>query len=176
MKIISTNVLLLLITLISGCASTGGSYKPIGSPLTNERGAKFSELLINVQSGSDVSLNQESIDRMTKQIIENIKADTSNRFSKINGESPSTTTLEASIIITKYEEGNAFARAMLAGLGQMHIDADVTLYDHASKDKLTQYEVNKTFAWGGVYGGITTIKDVEIGFSKAIADSILGKE
>lgn len=167
-------IILLSIVLLSGCASTGGSYK--SSALTSEQGAKYSELLINVESGNGVSLTQESYDRMTKLIIENIKSDANSRFKKINDTLDSASALEVSVIIKKYEEGNAFARAMLAGLGQMHIDADVLLYDRATKEKLTQYEVNKTFAWGGAYGALTTIKDVEIGFSKAVADSILGKK
>lgn len=177
MKIINTKILWLVIALISGCASTGGSYKTIDSPLTGEQEAKYSELLINLQSSNGVGLTPESIDRMRKLIVQNIKADgNNNRFKKINNEPYSASTLEAAVNIKKYEEGNAFARAMLAGLGQMHIDADVLLYDHATKEKLTQYEINKTFAWGGAYGAFTTIKDVEIGFSKAVADSILGKK
>lgn len=169
-------IILFSIALLSGCASTGGSYKSIDSPLTSERGEKYSELLINVGSSNDISLTQESLDRMTKLVIENIKADANNRYKKINGSPDGAPALEVSVIIKKYEEGNAFARAMFAGLGQMHIDADVLLYDHATKEKLTQYEVNKTFAWGGAYGAFTSIKDVEIGFSKAVADSILGKK
>lgn len=169
-------IILLSIALLSGCASTGGSYKSIDSPLISERGAKYSELLLNVESGNGISLTQESFDRMTKLIIENIKSDANNRFKKINDNPDSASALEVSVIIKKYEEGNAFARAMLAGLGQMHIDADVLLYDHATKEKLTQYDVNKTFAWGGAYGAFTSIKDVEIGFSKAVADSILRKK
>lgn len=177
MSLLNIQVIILFsITLLSGCASTGGSYKSIDSPLTSERGAKYSELLINIGSGNDISLTQESLDRMTKLVIENIKADANNRYKKINGSPDGASALEVSVIIKKYEEGNAFARAMFAGLGQMHIDADVLLYDHATKEKLTQYEVNKTFAWGGAYGALTTIKDVEIGFSKAVSDSILGKK
>lgn len=177
MKIFKIKIMpLLLVALISGCAGTGGSYKSKEPPLSNERAARYTELFIQTQSGENVKLAQESIDRITKLIIDNIRSDQNNRFQTINNDAPGATTLKAAVIINRYEEGNAFARAMLAGLGQMHIDADVVLYDHASQEKLTQYEVNKTFAWGGAYGGLTTIKDVEVGFSKAVADSILGKK
>jgi len=47
-------IILLSIVLLSGCASTGGSYKSIDSALTSEQGAKYSELLINVESGNGV--------------------------------------------------------------------------------------------------------------------------
>lgn len=177
MKILNIiSLLISLIILISGCASTGGSYKAIDAPIADQRRAQFTELQFKIQSGNDISLKQESIDRMTKLVIENVRADVNNHFNNINSELPSASTLEAVAIIKKYEEGNAFARAMLAGLGQIRIDADIILYDYASKTKLTQYEINKTFAWGGAYGALTSIKDVEIGFSKAVADSILGKK
>ncbi|MBX3640459.1 MAG: hypothetical protein KF888_08090 [Nitrosomonas sp.] len=177
MKIFNIKItLLLLVVLISGCAGTGGSYKLKESPLSNEQAAKYSELSVKIQPGENINLNQESIDRITQLIIGNIQSDHSNRFAKINHESLGDTTIEAAVIIKRYEEGSVFARMMLAGLGQMHIDADVILYDHASRERLTQYEVNKTFAWGGIYGGMTTIKDVEVGFSKAVADAILGKK
>jgi hypothetical protein len=169
-------MLLLLVVLISGCAGTGGSYKSKEPPLSNEQAARYTELFIKTQSNENVNLGQESIGRITKLIIENIRSDQNNRFQIINNDTPGATTLEAAVIIKRYEVGNAFARFMMVGLGQMHIDADVVLYDHASKEKLTHFEVNKTFAWGGAYGGLTTIKDVEVGFSKAVADSILGKK
>jgi hypothetical protein len=65
---------------------------------------------------------------------------------------------------------------MLAGLGQMHINADVTMSDSTTKSNIAQYEVSKTFAWGGLYGGFTDIKVVEDGFAKAVAASILGRK
>jgi hypothetical protein len=65
---------------------------------------------------------------------------------------------------------------MLAGLGQMHIDADVVLTEPSTKEQLAKYDVTKTFAWGGMYGGFTGIKDVEDGFAKAVASAIAGKK
>ncbi len=62
--------------------------------------------------------------------------------------------------MTRYDKGSAFARFMLAGLGQIHVDATVSLRDPARDVSLGEYEVNKTFAWGGIYGASTTIEDV----------------
>ena len=118
---------------------------------------------------------------MSKLIAEDVKSEAPSRFQGINfqginSSSTSSSTLQASIAIKRYDEGSAFARFMLAGLGQIHIDADVILSDLTTKDKLAQYEVTKTFAWGGIYGAATGIKDAEVGFCKAVADSILGKD
>ncbi|NOT57566.1 MAG: DUF4410 domain-containing protein [Deltaproteobacteria bacterium] len=109
-------------------------------------------------------------------IIKNIRTEVPNRFQTINQASPGPSTLNATVMIKRYEEGNAFARLMLAGLGQIHIDADIVLSEEGTKESLAQYEVSKTFAWGGMYGGLTDIMDVEDGFAKAVATSIVGRK
>lgn len=166
----------LVSSLLSGCASTGGSHQLLSAPMSNAQAAKFSDLLVTVQAEKGVNLSQADTDRMTKLIVEEIKSDTSNRFKTINSASPSPTTLQASVAIKQYDEGSAFARFMLVGLGQIHIDADVALADSLSKEKFAQYEVTKTFAWGGAVGAFTKIQDVEVGFCKAVAESILRKD
>ena len=44
-----------------------------------------------------------------------------------------------------------------------------------SRKILGKSEVTKTFAWGGIYGGATGIKDVEEGFAEAVVQVILGQ-
>lgn len=74
------------------------------------------------------------------------------------------------ILFIEYDEGSAFARFMIAGAGQIHIDTNVTLRDEATNELLGQYEVSKQFAFGGVYGATTDVEDVEEGLAKGIAD------
>ncbi|GAA0711082.1 hypothetical protein GCM10009105_12760 [Dokdonella soli] len=74
--------------------------------------------------------------------------------------------------ITRYEKGNAFARAMLAGLGQIHIDGDVQVYAMPEHNRTMAFSVQKTFAWGGIYGGTTTIEDIEQSFAESIANAL----
>lgn len=163
-------------SLMAGCASDGGSHKLISAPLSSTQSAKYTDLIISVQPASNVTLSQSDADRMSNMIAENIKSEAPNRFTSINSPTPSANALQASVAVKRYDEGSAFARFILIGLGQIHIDADVILSDLATKDKIAQYEATKTFAWGGIYGGITGIKDAEVGFCKAVADSILGKD
>jgi Domain of unknown function (DUF4410) len=73
------------------------------------------------------------------------------------------------LVFTQYDKGSAFARFMLAGLGQIKIDADVIFLDATTGQQLGKYQVSKDFAFGGVYGGSTTIEDVEQGFAKSVA-------
>ncbi|HTZ79020.1 MAG TPA: DUF4410 domain-containing protein [Stellaceae bacterium] len=80
------------------------------------------------------------------------------------------------LIITQYDEGSAFARFMLAGLGQIKLDADVLVIDGASGQVIGKYQVSKQFAFGGIYGGSTQMKDVEQGFAKSVAQIFLEKK
>ena len=79
------------------------------------------------------------------------------------------------ITVTRYEKGNAFARAMLAGLGQMHIDARVLVKRAGSSEAISDFVVQKTFAWGGVYGASTHMEDVEQGFSEGVVQALTGQ-
>jgi hypothetical protein len=74
------------------------------------------------------------------------------------------------LVFTQYDKVNAFARAMLIGRGQIKIDADAYFVDDATDQPLGKYQVSKQFAFGGIYGGSTSVEDVEKGFAKSVAD------
>jgi hypothetical protein len=78
------------------------------------------------------------------------------------------TALKMKIHFTRFDRGNAFARAMLIGLGQIVIEATVTL-ENGSGATVARYKVAKDFAIGGVIGATTTVDDVEDGFAKSVA-------
>lgn len=82
--------------------------------------------------------------------------------------------LKMNIHFTRFSRGNAFARFMLIGLGQIKIEADVDLIDTAG-NKVAEYKVAKDFALGGIAGGITTVEDVEVGFAKSVAEVVKAK-
>jgi hypothetical protein len=169
-------LVLFSLLLVGGCASTKGSYTLASSPKFEEQAAKYSNLKVDLNSNSNVSLGSGDKERILNLIVKNVPAECPNRFRNVNASDTDQQTLYAVVNITRYDEGNAFARAMLAGLGQMHIDATVTLSDYQTKEELSKYEVTKTFAWGGLYGGFTDIKSVEEGFAKAVAASFSGKK
>jgi hypothetical protein len=175
-----TSLFLLLLPVLSllgnGCASTQGSARLVTPPKADVSLVQFSNLIVEVESKQGISLTSSDKERILNLIVQNIRVDASDRFKAINQTNSGPSALHASVMIKRYEEGNAFARAMLVGLGQMHIDADVALSNWETKESIAQYEVSKTFAWGGLYGGLTDIKDVEDGFAKAVAASILGRK
>lgn len=108
-------------------------------------------------------------------VAQKVKEQAPNRFTDLTSTVTDAETLHVTIAFTRYDEGNAFARAMLAGLGQIRIDAEVTLEDRTLQKVLDRSEITKTFAWGGVYGASTGIKDVEAGFAEAVAKVLLGQ-
>jgi hypothetical protein len=75
---------------------------------------------------------------------------------------------------TTYDEGNRFARFMLAGLGGIKIHSDVVVKTATSDDAISRAEVGKTFRWGGIYGGITDMTEVEKWFAEEIAKTFAG--
>jgi hypothetical protein len=82
--------------------------------------------------------------------------------------------LHMKIHFTRFDRGNAFARAMLIGLGQIRIEASVSL-ENAAGTPVAQYEVAKDFALGGVVGATTKVDDVEDGFAKSVAEIVKQK-
>ena len=82
--------------------------------------------------------------------------------------------LQMKIHFTRFDRGNAFARAMLMGLGQIRIEATVSLED-ARGTSVAQYAVAKDFALGGVLGATTNVEDVEDGFAKSVAEVVKTK-
>lgn len=82
-------------------------------------------------------------------------------------------TLHVNILFTEYDEGSAVARFMLAGLGQIRIGSDVKLWDEHTRRPLGSYEVSKQFAFGGIYGAVTDMEDVQQGLAKGIAEVLI---
>ena len=82
---------------------------------------------------------------------------------------------DVDITVTKFEKGSKFARAMLAGLGQIHLDASVLVVPSGGGDTLNDFKLSKTFAWGGIYGASEGIEDIEPPFADGIAAALTGQ-
>jgi len=133
----------------------------------------YLSLALEVEGAQLTPVDKE---RIRIRIVEAIRKQDATRFRDINSPTPLPPMLRASVIVTNYDKGNTFARFMLAGLGQIHIDAEVALRDQDTGDELGRFQVNKTFAWGGIYGAVTRVEDVEDGFAGAVASVLLGKD
>src|SRR5215510_11788067 len=156
----------------SGCATSPGAVSSIAPLKQGVNLSTYSSLAVEVEGAQLTPVDKE---RIRIRIVEAIRKQDATRFKDINSPTPVPPTLRASVTVTNYDKGNTFARFMLAGLGQIHIDAQVTLRDQDT-DELGRFQVNKTFAWGGIYGAITRVEDVEDGFAGAVATVLLGKD
>ena len=65
---------------------------------------------------------------------------------------------------------------MLAGLGQIHIDGTVSVYQMPEHKLVGEFTLNKTFAWGGIYGAATSIEDIENTFADGVAANVTGQQ
>ena len=162
--------------LASGCASSAGSAKPLSSDFKPEILARYTKAAFATSAEGDASkMTALDRERIVALVARKVKEQAPTRFADLAAATTDAETLHVTIAFTRYDEGSAFARLMLAGLGQIHINADVTLEDRALQKILGKSEVTKTFAWGGIYGGATGIKDVEEGFAEAVAKVLLGQ-
>ncbi|WP_232280964.1 DUF4410 domain-containing protein [Novosphingobium nitrogenifigens] len=86
---------------------------------------------------------------------------------------PNATALSYKMVVklTRFKQGSAAARMIMIGLGQIHIDGEVTLTDGDGK-VAGQYKITKTMAAGGLVGGMTSTSDVENGFAKSVVAAI----
>ncbi len=64
---------------------------------------------------------------------------------------------------------------MLAGLGQIHIDGTVQLYQMPEHKLIGEFDMKKTFAWGGIYGAATGMEDIETTFADGVAAAVTGQ-
>jgi Domain of unknown function (DUF4410) len=161
---------------VAGCAGTAGSAKLLTSASpTPDALSRFSKVKLATSSqGKAASMSASDRERIAELVARKVKERAPNRFADLAATATDPHTLQVSIAFTRYDEGSAFARFMLAGLGQIHVDAEVTLQDAAGETVIGKYDVTKTFAWGGIYGGSTNIRDVEEGFAEAVANVVLG--
>ena len=171
--------LALTVLVVTGCASTGASVKPAGLEQRPLDLAAYRSLGLQVTKAKEVTVAEADLERIAGRIVDAIRKTQPERFQEINAASPAdpeAPTVQVTVQLTRYDKGSAFARAMLAGLGQIHVDAKVILKDRATDGTLGEFDVKKTFAWGGIYGGTTTIEDVEVGFAAGVASLLLGSK
>jgi hypothetical protein len=112
-----------------------------------------------------------------ERILDRVKAEVSATHPEILAAANAPAgTAKIKIVITQYDEGNRLARFVLIGLGQIYLDGDVVFVDPSSGQEIARYKVSKNFAFGGMYGGITGMEDVEKGFAKSVAAILADKK
>jgi hypothetical protein len=159
-----------IVGITAGCASS--MPKPEYSrPIVAEArisAPDLSQVTVNAAEGIKILPMEE--ERLTQKIKAKIDARKSANIR--TGES---NTYEVDLHLTRYEKGSAFARAMLVGLGQIHIEGKVSLYQMPARTLVGEFDLKKTFAWGGIYGAATSMDDIENTFSDGVAAAVTGQ-
>jgi hypothetical protein len=165
---------LLGVLMLSACAESVAPPVAVQA-LAPEKRASIRVSEVSAEASQGVMMTQFELDRVTQRIKAEITAQSPNAMVTANNPDAGQS-VKMHVIFTQYDRGNSFARFMLAGLGQIHIDADVLLLDAGNGQVIGRYQVSKNFSFGGVYGGSTKIEDVEVGFAKSAAAIITGQK
>ena len=155
--------------LLTGCAGSPPKPTFVQAPKKDALVDVNDQATVVVKPASGVEMINTDIQRLSEVISQKV-----NEKKAKNGAGGEVSAYEIEVSVTRYEKGNAFARAMLAGLGQIHLDANVRLLSAESHSQLGQFEIKKTFAWGGVYGAATGMDDIEPAFAEGIAAALTG--
>ncbi|MBO6635932.1 DUF4410 domain-containing protein [Parvibaculum sp.] len=166
MRSFGVAILLGVAAILAGCADSVSKPVPVVALAPEQKSAlKIKDVMAEAVSG--VEMSKYDLDRVAGKL----KGELSLHAAEMMAAEGETAPVTMKVVFTKYDRGSAFARAMLAGLGQIEIDADVFLIDVEGKT-LAQYEVSKDFAFGGIYGASTSIEDVEVGFIKSVIEIV----
>jgi hypothetical protein len=156
-------------SLAGGCA--GSVPKPTfieALPRTSQI-AKSDDEKVKIAEANGVAILESEKARLAERIIQKVDS-----RKALNGRDGEAKTYEVDLLLTRYDKGSAFARAMLAGLGQIHIEAEVTLIELPAHMEVGRFAIKKTFAWGGIYGATTSMEDIEESFAEGIAEALTG--
>ena len=159
------------LAVFSGCAGsapTAEFKKPINDSM---RLCSTDEATVKVVAADGVTLSDANRQRLEARLVQALNE----KKKSVQCQTQDKRAFVLNSKITTYEEGNAFARFMLAGLGQIHIDGDFALNAVPAKDSLAEFTVQKTFAFGGIYGAKTHIEDIEPAFAEGVAEAIVAK-
>lgn len=162
---------ILIVAITAGCASS--MPKPEYSrPIVADAHISSPDLAqVTVTAADEVKILPMEEERLTQKIRAKIDA---RKSANVRTGQPNT--YEVELHLTRYEKGSAFARAMLVGLGQIHIDGKVSLFQMPAHILVGEFDLKKTFAWGGIYGAATSMEDIENTFADGVAAAVTGQK
>lgn len=151
---------------LAGCAGSVAAPEVVRALPADQR-ANLRLGRVTTEAAQGVAISSADTDRITQLVTAGIQAVAPG---VLDGAAAQGKTMR--IVITRYDEGSSGGRLMLAGVGQIRLDGDVTIVDRVSGGTLAEYKVSKQFAFGGIYGALTSIKDVEKGFAQSVAQLV----
>jgi hypothetical protein len=170
-RIVATSGVAIAVGVLAGCASSmpKPQYEREIVAEAHVSGHDVAEVKVDAADGVKILPQDE------ERLVQKIKAKIDAR-KEANVRTGEPNTYEVDLRLTRYEKGSAFARAMLAGLGQIHIDGKVLVYRMPMHTPVGEFALKKTFAWGGIYGAATSMDDIENTFADGVAAAVTGQK
>lgn len=161
----------LCIALTAGCASTAPKPKFSDGIVSAVQLSSPDTVQVNVDAPTSVEVLPEEQERLAHKIKSKIDSRKAANARAVAG-----VAYEVDLHLSRYERGNAFARAMLPGLGQIQIEGKIAVFQMPEHRPAGEFELKKTFAWGGAYGAGTSIEDIENTFADGVAAAVTGQQ
>jgi hypothetical protein len=156
---------------LGGCASTTPKPEFSHEIIAEAHIASPDTTAVSVDAPESVKILPAEKDRLAQKIQLKIDA---RKVSNIKSGTAKSYAVE--LHLTRYEKGSAFGRAILAGLGQIHIDGKVDVFQMPAHTLVGEFDLKKTFAWGGIYGATTSMEDIEMTFADGVAATVTGQK
>jgi len=113
---------------------------------------------------TDARMSAEERAMLADQITQNVQA-----MAQPGG---SAHRYEIVVNITRYTKGSGVVRTAMPGMGQMHLDGVVTLYQMPKRVPVGEFIVRKSFAIGGLYSLTVSMNTISTAFSQAVAKTV----
>jgi Domain of unknown function (DUF4410) len=156
---------------LAGCASTMPTPQYSRQIVAAARVAQPDHTQVAIDAPASVQILPDEERRLAGKIKVKIDARKVNNLR--GGEARS---YEIYLHVTRYDRGNAFARFMMAGLGQIHIEGKIDVYQLPARTLVGEFDLKKTFAWGAFYGAFTSMEDIENTFADGVAAAVTGQQ
>lgn len=169
MKFVSVVTAVAVALMLTGCAGSVSQPKAL-TAMSAEQQSSLHISGITADADDGVEMTSSDFKVITERVRSFIVSDSPG----VMVDPATGDTLTMKIHFTRFDRGNAFARFMLIGLGQMHIYSVVTLVKADGK-VAGEYKVRKTFALGGWVGAMTSMDEVEDGFARSVAEIVKKK-
>jgi hypothetical protein len=161
----------LVVFALYGCAGTAPKPQVSRPIVADARIASLDQAQVNVDAVDDsvkiLPMEREKLAEIIKQKLDTRKV--------ANASPGAARSFAVDLHLSRFDKGNAFARAMLAGLGQIHIEGNVQVYQLPDHTLVGEFQMSKTFAWGGIYGAATSMEDIENTFADGVAATLTGQ-
>jgi hypothetical protein len=156
---------------LSGCASTTPKPQYSHELVAEARVGQpdHAEVAIDAPEGLKILPDEER--RLAEKVKVKIDA---RKVTNLRGGEPRS--YEVYLHVTRYDKGSAVGRFLLAGVGQIHIEGKIDVYQLPAHTLVGEFDLKKTFAWGGFYGAFTSMEDIENTFADGVAAAVTGQQ